>query len=437
MRIVRAGAPLVALTLLVVGMLLSAGLAMPDRARAASKPYTIDYFVMTMEHPLFGQGMVPGAQAAATQAGVTLRVIDANWDSNVQIGQIQAAIAQHPDAMLVNAVTANEENPAMVAAKAAGIPIIAIDTRPIGFTPDTYVAEDMFSGGVEIGELAAHNLKCTGNWASIWAVGNEQGAERVAGVKAGMQNQCNKEGLTNSLVDIGDFSGAGLPLREKARSVTNTLLAKYASGQLAMIFGQTDEWAVGAYLATQAAGREDVKVYGMDDNSTILSEIAAKKNLIATTHHDALEVGAVAVQSAIDLIEGRSVPPETLFSFQLVTQDNVQYDSGWNPAKPMAPSYSNLFFPQQLVIPLPNHPYNSVSSAADPVAGFALSAATAGTSPQPNSASTSATSSSSDIPTGVWIGLVAILAIGWIGTAVWARKQRGKNAGEAPLKPRI
>jgi ribose transport system substrate-binding protein len=394
--------------------------------------YTIDYFVMTMEHPLFGQGMVPGAQAAAKQLGVNLRVIDANWDSNTQINQIEAAIPQHPDAMLINAVTAKEDDPAMEQAKAAGIPIVAIDTRPVGFTPDTYVAEDMFSGGVEIGELAAHNLKCTGNYATVWAVGNEQGAERIAGLKAGMQNQCNKEGLTNNLVDVGDLSGAGLPLRDTARKVTNDLLAKYPVGQLAMLFGQTDEWAVGEYLACQAASRQDVQIYGMDDNSTILSEIAEKKNLIATTHHHAIEVGAVSVQAAVDLIQHKAVPPEILFSFQLVTQNNVQYDTGWDVTKPMAPSYSNLFFPQEEVFPLVNHPYNTAQSAANPLGAYSMGATPTGAAA--NTSSSTSTSSSTDTLTIVLGVLVVILVLLLVVVLywVWSRSRSTRGGGLVP-----
>lgn len=327
----------------------------------------IDYYVMAMEHPLFGIGNVLGAQIAADQVGCELRVVDAQWDVNAQISQVEAGIAQQPDAMLINAVAAKEVVPAMEAVREAGIPIVAIDTRPVGFDPDTYVAMDMFPGGFMIGQRAAADMNCEGNYAIIWAVGNEQGAERVRGLKAGIDNECSKRGLENNMVSVSEQSGAGLPLREKAREVTNALLSQYPEGELDMIFGQTDEWGVGAYLATQAAGRDEVRVYTMDDNPSVREIIAQGNNLYATTHHQALEVGAAAVQAATELMQGNEVPEEILFSFQLVTQDNVEYDRGWDPEQGNAPSYSNLFFPQELVIPLASNPYNTPEKAADPL----------------------------------------------------------------------
>jgi ribose transport system substrate-binding protein len=395
-------------------------------AKQTSKTYTIDYAVMAMEHPLFGIGMVKGAQIAARQAGVNLRVVDAHWDSNKQLAQIEDMVAQKPDAILVNAVTAKEQVPAMEKARAAHIPVIAIDTRPVGFTPDSYVAMDMFPGGFMIGQRVARDLHCTGNYATIWAVGNEQGAERIRGLKAGLADECSKEGLPNNLHDVGDFSGAGLPLRDKARQVTNTLLAKYPAGQLQMIFGQTDEWGVGAYLATQAAHREDVKIYAMDDNPSIRQMIAQDKNLIATTHHDALEVGAAAVQAAVNKIQGRAVAPEILFSFSLVDQANVKYDTGWAPNKPMAPSYSNLFFPQQLVIPLPNHPYSTPAAATNPLGSFGGEQGAEGAGPATQSGTSSGTSALAVTMTVV----AAVLAIALAATLFWVRRGRAAASRE-------
>jgi ribose transport system substrate-binding protein len=362
----KLGAALAAGAILSVSLAVTIGSASVAQ-ESENQDCVIDYYVMAMEHPLFGIGNVLGAQIAADQVGCELRVVDAQWDVNTQIAQIEAGIAQQPDAMLINAVAAQEPVPAMEAVRDAGIPIVAIDTRPVGFDPETYVAMDMFPGGFLIGQQAAKDMSCAGNYAIIWAVGNEQGAERVRGLKAGMENECSKRGLPNNMVSVSEQSGAGLPLREKAREVTNTLLSQYPEGELDMIFGQTDEWGIGAYLATQAAGRDEVRVYTMDDNPSVRQMIAEGNNLYATTHHRALEVGAAAVQAAVELINGNEVPEEILFSWQLVTQDNIDLDQGWDPENPNAPSYSAHFFPQELVIPLEGNPYNTPEKAADPL----------------------------------------------------------------------
>jgi ribose transport system substrate-binding protein len=312
---------------------------------ARAQSITIGYAVMGFDHPLF-QGMLAGAKAAAAKLNVQLNAVDGKFNIDTQTGQLQNFVSQKVDAILVNPVTATGDVPSLQKVQAAGIPVIAIDTRPVGFTPDAYVAANHFQGGYLIAWKVASDLQCKGNWAAIWAIGNEQAAERMRGFKAGLADYCLVHGLPNGFADVGEYSGITGPLRDTARSLTQTVLTKYPKGQLAFVFGQTDEFANGAYLATTAANRSDVLVYGMDNNADIRGFIALKKNLIATTFHPAFQVGAAAVQTAYDIINKKPYSKEVLLNFQLDTQDNVQYDVGWTGAN--QPSYSDMFWPQEL-----------------------------------------------------------------------------------------
>lgn len=317
--------------------------ALPVTAGAQEK--TIGYAVMGFNHPLF-QAMMDGAGQAADDLGVTVDMVDAQFDVNRQIAQIQDFTTRGVDALLVNPVTATETVPALQQAQAAGIPVIAIDTRPVGFEPDAFISMNHYQGGYVMGWRVANDLNCTGRWAPIWAIGNEQAASRMRGFEAGLDEACRVRGLANGFEKEGEYSGITGPLRETSRQIAQTLLTKYPEGELAFIFGQTDEFANGAYLATQAAGREDVKIYGMDNNEDMRAFLEEGKNMIATTAHLPVEVGKAAVQTALDIASGEPHMKEIQLNFQLVDQANVQFDPGWEGT--YKPSFSEFAFPEQL-----------------------------------------------------------------------------------------
>jgi ABC-type sugar transport system substrate-binding protein len=312
---------------------------------------TIGYAVMGMDHPLF-QAMMAGAQEAATALGVDLQMVDAKWNVDTQNAQLEDFIAKQVDVVMVNPVTAKETVPTLEKVRAAGIPVVAIDTRPVGFEPDSFVTMDHYQGGYILGWKVASDLKCTGRWSVIWAVGNEQAASRLRGFEAGLNEACLVKGMPNTFEKEGDYSGITGPIRETSRQIAETLLTKYPEGELAFIFGQTDEFANGAYLATQAAGRDDVLIYGMDNNADMRQFLSEGKNMIATTAHLAKEVGKAAVQSAYNIVTGQPYLPEVQLNFQLIDQQNIAFDPGWEGV--YSPSYSAYFFPEQLGVLLGN-----------------------------------------------------------------------------------
>lgn len=389
-----------ALSLAVVALALTAGSA---QAQNEGEP-TIGYAVMGYDHPLF-QAMKSGAEQQAKKVGVQLQPVDGKFDVNLQNSQIEDFISKRVDALLVNPVTAKEAVPSLEKAKAAGIPVIAIDTRPVGFKPDAFVTMNHYQGGYTIGWRIADDLSCRGSYAVIWAVGNEQAASRLRGFRAGMREFCQVNGEPFRLREVGSFSGITGPLRDTSRKITETLLTKYSKDELSFVFGQTDEFANGAYLATQSKNRRDVRIYGMDNNDDIRKFIAEKKNLMATTVHLPTQVGGSAVETAAAIVNKKPHLEEVQLNFQLDDQSNIQLDPGWDGQ--YQPSFSQFFFPQQ-------------------VAGLSGQSAEDGGTPAPVSAAAEESGSST-----IWIILVAVLAVALVGTLLWARS-RGTSARLGP-----
>lgn len=319
---------------------------------AYGKPIRIGYVVMGMDHPLF-VAMVQGAKDMAAKlnddvpGGVDLLLYDSEWRQDKQNAAIENYITMGVDAILVNPVTAKEILPAIQKLKAAKIPVIAIDTRPSGTAVDSFISVDHFQGGYILGYRVAQQFKGKGRFAIIWAVGNEQAAQRVRGFEKGLEEGCLIMGYKNQFEDLGKFSGITGPIRETSRQVTESLLIKYPKGKIDFVFGQTDEFALGALQAIKNANRlGDCKVVAMDNNEDMRRAVKSGE-ILFTTVHLAREIGAAGMDIAVRAARKEFYPPEMLFNFQLVDQENSKYENGWW-GDPYKPSFSARLFPEQM-----------------------------------------------------------------------------------------
>jgi len=73
---------------------------------------------------------VDGAKEAARRAGFELIVTSGEGDVNKQIQAVENLINQGVDAISVNFIDAGAFGPTMAKAKAAGIPIICLHSKP-------------------------------------------------------------------------------------------------------------------------------------------------------------------------------------------------------------------------------------------------------------------------------------------------------------------
>ncbi|TIT96695.1 MAG: sugar ABC transporter substrate-binding protein, partial [Mesorhizobium sp.] len=79
------------------------------------------------QQALFFNQINEGAQKAADAAGAKLVIFNANNVPSAQNDAIENYITQKVDGIILVAIDVNGVKPAITAAKAAGIPVIAID----------------------------------------------------------------------------------------------------------------------------------------------------------------------------------------------------------------------------------------------------------------------------------------------------------------------
>ncbi len=96
--------------------------------------------------------------------------------------------------------------------------------------------------------------------------------------------------------------------REKGRMAAEHFLKHNPPGTLDAIWAASSEMALGAMLAVEAAGRQEVKVFS-NDVTPESAERIREGRLMAETHHGFAEWGWYGVKFAVMLALGRDVPP--------------------------------------------------------------------------------------------------------------------------------
>jgi len=133
------------------GLVLGAVPALPQ-----SRP-TFALVEVNQTAPFFTQ-LIDGAQQAAARNGADLIVFNANNDPTAQYNGIETYIQQKVNGIIVVAIDANAIMPAVKAASAAGIPVVALDTVLPPGPQRTQVGADYALAGKMIAELLLKDL---------------------------------------------------------------------------------------------------------------------------------------------------------------------------------------------------------------------------------------------------------------------------------------
>lgn len=250
----------------------------------------------------------------AKEKNVELIVNDAQRTADKQVQQIETFISQKVDAIILNPCEVEASSPAVEKAKAAGIPIINVNS-------ETAAIPDGFAGSrdEEAGEIAmeqiARLLNGKGNVVMIEGyMGQAAQIKRSAGAKTILSKYPGLKILAQQAADWD---------RAKGMSLMENWIQSYGD-KINAVFAHNDEMGMGALQALEQAKLKDkVVVVSID---AIADALQAVKNgrLDATVYQDAKGQGAGAIDMAIQLIKKEPVENKEIFiPFQLVTKENA------------------------------------------------------------------------------------------------------------------
>lgn len=249
----------------------------------------------------------------AEEHGVKLVLVDAERSALKQVEQVESFIAQKVDAIILNPCEVEASSPAVDKAKAAGIPIINVNSET-NSAPDAFVGSDDVEAGRIAMRFIAERLKGQGNVLIMHGyMGQAAQIQRDMGAK---EILAENPGLKLLAEQTAQWD------RSKAMSLTENWIQSYGN-QINAIFAQNDEMGMGAIKALSEAGLKDKVVVVSIDAIPDALQAVKKGNLDATVFQNAVEQGGQALENALKLIRKEPVESRILIPFELVTNENV------------------------------------------------------------------------------------------------------------------
>ena len=303
--------------LLVLALSLLASSCNRETPQADGKK-TVALVLKTLNHPFFVD-MRRGAQEAADRLGVTLQVQAAEREIDVdkQMQIVENMLQTGIDALVITPSGSREIVTALVKAKAANVPILIVDTRldakaaaDAGINARTFIGSDNYEGGKLAGEFV---VTITGAKAKVGILegipGHDTGDSRLRGFRDAVSKS---PGIAIVASQTANWE------RDQGFNVFQNMLQ--AHPDIDTVFAASDLMALGAIEAIAAAGKTGkVKVIGFDALDDAKKAIEAG-TMTASVAQFPYEMGKVAVESAIKVLNGETLPPDIMVRLEMVTK---------------------------------------------------------------------------------------------------------------------
>jgi ribose transport system substrate-binding protein len=256
----------------------------------------------------------------AKKKDVDLITEDAQLDPAKQLNQVQNFVANGVDAIIVNPVDGDSTAAITRAAEDANIPLIYVNHPPSEL--DTGMPER--TAFVGSNELDSGTMEAE-------AVCKLLGGKGKAVVLMGPLENHAALVRTKDVETVFSRPDCKIEIMERQtanwnRTQAQDLVSSWMTAGLAFdaVVANNDEMALGAIQALKASGTDmkDVVIAGID--ATPDGQAAMKAgDLDVTVFQNATRQGQVAVQAALDFVNGKPVEKTLWIPFELVTPDNM------------------------------------------------------------------------------------------------------------------
>lgn len=141
------------------------------------------------------------------------------------------------------------------------------------------------------------------------------------------RNAVYQEVLKNNsgIQEIERFGVATANTSVDTQNAVTAMLNKHPKGEIDAIFATWDAFAIGAARAIKEAGRDEVKIYGIDVSNADLQLIQEKGSpWVSTAAVDPKLIGAVNMRILAKKLAGEETPATYDLEASLITQDKIQ-----------------------------------------------------------------------------------------------------------------
>ena len=253
------------------------------------------------DHGWLGAISKNAKKAAEAHDDVDFELLQAA-DADSQAQQVEQAIAQKPDALVVLPQDGAALTPVAQKAEEAGIPVVNIDrlfTAPDAATAT--VLGDNYQIGVLAADYIADELKCEGNVVEIQGLaGISVTEDRTKGFEEELKKKCPKGGVEIVASQPGDFNpDQGLKVMENILQAEKKIDAVYT---------HDDDMAQGVVQAIRNSGREgEMFLTGVGGSQDAMEQIKEGGLYRATFLYNP-NMAATAVNMARLIAQGGGLP---------------------------------------------------------------------------------------------------------------------------------
>ncbi len=274
----------------------------------------------TLTNPFFA-AMERGARQAEDELGIELIVLTGSQETSVeqQISNVRRMIEAQVDAIVIAPADSANLVPVLKDAQEAGIVVVNIDNRldPVvmqaqGLTGVPFISVDNEEGAYQ----SASFLASLANGPSQAII--------LEGIRSAQNSEDRKQGAVRAFAEYPEIEIVAIETAnwkiDEAQTVAAGLFS--AHPDVTLVFAANDMMAFGVLKLLRDRGRTDVRVASFDALDEALDAIRSG-DLVATVDQQAGLQGYMGVKTAIDLLNGKPVQPQTLVDVLLVTAENV------------------------------------------------------------------------------------------------------------------
>ncbi|WP_203333423.1 sugar ABC transporter substrate-binding protein [Planococcus beigongshangi] len=336
--------------LLVLSVLLA---ACQPKGETVTKETDSDKKAAASEHPLAGKEValilqqnlgtfsaqyIAGVEEQVENFGGKVTVFNSEGDLAKMASNLDAAINQGADAILIDHGTKEALNQGVEKAVEKGIPVVAFDA---GVDVEGVVSLEQGDGLMAEQTLQKLSDDHGGeaNIVKIW----------TAGFAPMERRQVAYEQFLNDNPGIKEVAAFGSATQNTAldtQAQMEAILKQYPNeGDITAVWAAWDEFAKGAVRAIEQAGRTDIKVYSIDMSDEDLQMIQKDGSpWVASAAVDPTDIGRIQVRYAYQLINGEQpeekvvlepvfIDAEELPEESVTTETLSEHIEGWGASE--------------------------------------------------------------------------------------------------------
>ncbi len=310
---------------LVALVALSTMVSVPSsQAAAKKKGGLISIITVDIKNP-FWAAEVATAQSEAKKLGYTTKAAAHNGDVNKQSSLIDAAIANHSVAIILDNAGADASIGPITKAKKAHIPVFLVNAEinKTGLAVSQIVSNNA-QGAAIGGAQFVKAMNSTGTYVELYGNPTDNNAEvRSSGYKTVISQY---PGMSNLQKEVANWD------QQQGFAKMQTMIQ--AHPDIKGVIAGNDEMALGAIAALAAAGKTNVVVGGFDGNANAVAAVKSGK-MAYTVLQPITQLSKMAVDQADKYIKtGKTgVPEKQTVDCTLITKANAGKYTSWALSK--------------------------------------------------------------------------------------------------------